>query len=99
MSKIVRRMNREDPIDRHMNSGMSKRELAHMRAKHLRWPLSTEVLANTPAGVLPGKVFKHWRRGEVAHGCSILFPICVDMGDANGSRFAHNIPFRNLFKV
>lgn len=96
MSKIVRKM---DSLDRLMNSGLPKRELARMEAKHRRWPLGTTVEANTPIGVTVGKVSKHWRSDEVPHGCSIAFPHPVDLGDANGRRFCHVLPFRNLRKV
>lgn len=96
MSKIVRRMS---PMDRLMNSGLSRRELAHMEMKHRRWPLGTRVIANTPIGRLPGQVNKHWRSTECPGGCCIEFSEVVDLGDANGPRYCHRIAFRNLKPV
>jgi len=93
MSKIRRSLSR---LDRAMNAGMSKREHAHMRGKHRRWPLGTPVMANTPVGLLRGRVFKHWRSDVAPHGCSVEFDRVVDLGDANGGRYCHVIPFRNL---
>jgi hypothetical protein len=70
-----------------------------MDRKHRRWPLGTPVAANTPAGYLTGIVFKHWRKNETPHGATVLFPEVVDMGDANGARFCHIVPFRNMRKL
>jgi hypothetical protein len=75
------------------------KDSAHMLRKHRKWPLGTEVLVKTPSGYLKGKVHKHWRLNESPHVASVEFPFCVDMGDANGSRFCHNIPFRNMKPV
>ncbi|WP_157649552.1 hypothetical protein [Burkholderia ubonensis] len=72
---------------------------ADMSRKHRKWPLGTQVLVKTPAGYLLGKVCKHWRIDEVEHGASVEFPDVVDMGDANGSRFSHVIPFRSMKPV
>lgn len=76
---------------------------AEMKTRHRKWPLGTEVIANTPIGRLPGRVHKHWRLEEVAAGCSIEFfgymPEPVDLGDANGARWCHVISFRNLKRV
>lgn len=72
------------------------KDSAHMLRKHRSWPLGTEVMVKTPAGYLKGKVHKHWRLNEAPHGASVEFPIIVDMGDANGARFSHIIPFRNM---
>ena len=78
---------------RHAANGKSS---SHMLRKHRKWPLGTEVLVKTPAGYLKGKIHKHWRITEAEHGASVEFPIIVDMGDANGARFSHIIPFRNM---
>ena len=93
MSKIVRKM---ETIDRQMNCSLSKRELAHMQGKHMRWPLGTWVIANTNIGRIWGKVSKHWRSTEYPHKCSIDFEMPINLGDANGSRFSHVLPFRSL---
>lgn len=70
--------------------------LADMARRHRKWPLGTVVKTNTPAGYLEGKIAKHWRKGEVAHGATVTFPELVDMGDANGARYSHVIPFRSM---
>jgi hypothetical protein len=80
-------------------SRRNRRTDAEMRTRHRKWPLGTKVCTLTPAGYLEGRVFKHWQKGEVAAGCSVEFPVCVDMEDANGARFCHVISFRNLRKT
>jgi hypothetical protein len=70
-----------------------------MLRKHRKWPLGTEVLVKTPAGYMKGKIHKHWGITEAEHGASVEFPIIVDMGDANGARFSHIIPFRSMKPV
>lgn len=70
-----------------------------MTRRHRKWPLGTVVSVLTPQGYLVGRVFKHWRKDEVAHGATVDFPYCVDMGDANGLRFCHVIPFRSMRKM
>jgi hypothetical protein len=67
--------------------------------KHRKWPLGTVVMVKTPQGYLQGKVHKHWRIDEVEHGASVEFSQLVDLGDANGARFSHVIPFRNMKPV
>lgn len=69
---------------------------ADMDRRHRKWPLGTAIQTNTPAGYLAGRIVKHWRKGEVAHGATVEFPMLVDMGDANGARYAHVIPFRSM---
>lgn len=72
---------------------------ADMHRRHRKWPLGTEVRTKTPVGYLQGKVFKHWRKGEVPHGATVEFSVLVDMGDGNGARFCHEIPFRAMCPV
>lgn len=83
-----------------LSLGNYNRKLAaDLRRKHHKWPLGTQVLVKTADGYLRGRVFKHWRKDEVAHGASVEFPFVVDMGDANGERICHVIPFRSLKRV
>jgi len=70
-----------------------------MKRRHRKWPLGTVVHIKTPAGYLQGKVCKHWRKGEVPHGASVEFPEPIDMGDGNGRRFSHVVPFRAMRPV
>lgn len=79
------------PLNAKLNADITRR--------HRRWPLGTLVATLTPHGYLIGNVFKHWRKGERKEGCSVLFSQVVDMGDANGRRDCHVIPFRNLRKI
>jgi hypothetical protein len=72
---------------------------ADFKRKHRKWPLGMGVLVKTPAGYIRGRVFKHWRKDENEHGCSVEFPFIVDMGDANGARYCHEIPFRSMKPV
>ncbi|WP_432262765.1 hypothetical protein [Cupriavidus sp. TMH.W2] len=69
---------------------------ADMARRHRKWPLGTVVHTKTPAGYLRGRIIKHWRKGEVPHGTSVEFPEAIDLGDGNGTRFCHEIPFRSL---
>ena len=78
----------------------NKKTRATFKTRHRKWPLGTKVIANTPIGRIEGKVGKHWRDYEVAAGCTVDFhPHLIDLGDANGERFCHVIPFRNLKKI
>jgi hypothetical protein len=72
---------------------------ADFNRKHRKWPLGMPVLVKTPAGYLRGRIFKHWRIDENEHGASVEFPGIVDMGDANGARYCHEIPFRCMKPV
>lgn len=81
-------------ITRHTAS--SRIVKADMRRKHARFPLGMRVLVKTPEGYMKGKVSKHWRPDEYRHGCSIEFPFPISMGDANGKRYSHVIPFRSV---
>jgi hypothetical protein len=72
---------------------------ADLKRKHRKWPLGTGVLVKTPMGYVPGRINKHWRIDESQHGASVEFPFLVDMGDANGARFCHEIPFRSMKPV
>lgn len=80
-------------------SHLDRKTEADFRRKHRKWPLGTYVMVKTPEGYLRGRVFKHWRRDEVPHGATVEFPFPVDMGDANGERFGHVIPFRSMKPV
>lgn len=71
-----------------------KRNMDH---KHCKWPLGTEVMTLTPDGYLKGSVSRHVK--GYPHACDIDFEQTVDMGDANGRRFGHIIPFRSLKRV
>jgi len=74
---------------------MSKNGIDH---RHCKWPLGMTVLVKTPCGYLAGTVFKHDRAWR--HCCTVDFKRqLVNMGDANGERYCHNIPFRNLKPV
>lgn len=76
----------------------TRREHADMLRKHRKWPLGQRVATLTPQGYLVGKINKHDR--HYGGCCAVDFaPNTVDMGDANGARFCHVIPFRNLKKV
>jgi hypothetical protein len=104
MSKTMRRLHRNPTSPLSHRPGQSyfpltRRESIHMTNKHRRWPLGAPVFAATPVGVLRGTVMKHWRSTEYPHGCSVEFATVVDLGDANGARFGHVIPFRCLCKV
>jgi hypothetical protein len=81
------------------HNALGRKVNADFDRKHRKWPLGMFVLVKTPAGYIRGRVFKHWRKDENEHGCSVEFPFVVDMGDANGSRFCHEIPFRSLKPV
>jgi hypothetical protein len=72
---------------------------ADLTRKHRKWPLGTPVLVKTPQGYLQGRIFKHWRIDENRHGASVEFPAVVDMGDANGARVCHEVPFRSMKPV
>jgi len=78
---------------------LTSRNAADLRRKHRKWPLGTRVMVKTPEGYLAGRLFKHWRVDEVPHGATIEFDQLVNMGDANGARFCHVIPFRSLKPV
>ncbi|WP_454727743.1 MULTISPECIES: hypothetical protein [Cupriavidus] len=80
------------PKQSHWNGAVA----ADMKRRHRKWPLGTVVHIKTPAGYLQGKVFKHWCKGEVAHGATVEFPSLVDKGDGNGARYCHEIPFRSM---
>ncbi len=64
--------------------------------RHCKWPLSTPVMVKTPDGYLRGTVNRHY---EDSNGCDISFDVTVDMGDANGRRYSHHIPFRSMKPV
>ena len=82
------------------NNFFNKKTRATFKTRHRKWPLGTKVIANTPIGRIEGKVGKHWRDYEVAAGCTVDFhPHLIDLGDANGERYSHVIPFRNLKKI
>jgi hypothetical protein len=72
---------------------------ADLKRKHRKWPLGTVVLVKTPKGYFNGRIFKHWRIDENQHGATVEFPHIVDMGDANGARFCHEVPFRSMKPV
>jgi hypothetical protein len=76
-----------------------RRVKADLRRKHRKWPLGTNVMVQTREGYLRGRIHKHWRIDETRHGASVEFPFCVDMGDANGSRYCHEFPFRSMKPV
>jgi hypothetical protein len=75
------------------------KDSAHMLGKHRKWPLGTEVMVLTPQGYLKGNLHKHWRITEAQASATVEFPCVVDMGDANGRRTSHLIPFRNMKPV
>ncbi|WP_157657761.1 hypothetical protein [Burkholderia ubonensis] len=79
--------------------GLGRKDQADFKRKHRKWPLGTAVMVQTPAGYLRGRIFKHWRINENPHGATVEFPEVVDMGDANGTRYCHVIPFRNMRPV
>lgn len=81
------------------NTKWSRKVAADLRRKHRKWPLGTVVWVRTPHGMLRGMLVKHWRKGEVADGASVEFQVLVDMGDLNGPRFSHVIPFRSMRPV
>jgi hypothetical protein len=68
-----------------------------MDNKHCKWPLSTVVFVNTPDGYIKGRVSRHVK--GYPYACDICFDVVVDMGDANGRRYSHIIPFRNIKPV
>ncbi|CAE6821604.1 hypothetical protein R70006_06227 [Paraburkholderia domus] len=75
----------------------NRRIAADMKRKHRKWPLGTPVWVKTPQGYLPGRVHKHWMKGERGDVASIDFGgVLVDMGNANGTRLSHDIPVRSL---
>lgn len=77
-------------------SRRNQKTKAEMRTRHRKWPLGKVVMTLTPQGYLMGRVHKHWGLYEYGAACSIDFDQSVDMGNANGSRLSHVIPFRNL---
>ena len=78
----------------------NRRVAADLKRKHRKWPLGTAVMVKTPQGYLKGVVFKHWRKGERGDVAAISFEgLFVNMGNANGERLCHDIPFRNLRPV
>jgi len=77
-----------------LTPGQTRRRKTVMLAKHKKWPLDLPVATLTPQGYLGGRVVKHDR--EYGDRCLVEFTVMVNMGDANGSRFCHIIPFRNL---
>ena len=81
------------------NIGLGRKDQADFKRKHRKWPLGTAVMVQTPAGYLRGRIFKHWRINENHHGATVEFPEVVDMGDANGTRYCHVIPFRSMRPV
>lgn len=81
------------------NIGLGRKDQADFKRKHRKWPLGTAVMVQTPAGYLRGRIFKHWRLNENPHGATVEFPEVVNMGDANGTRYCHVIPFRNMRPV
>jgi len=78
---------------------LGRKVSADFKRKHRKWPLGTTVMVMTPAGYLRGRISKHWRRTENHHGATVEFPEVVDMGDANGARYCHVIPFRSMKPV
>jgi hypothetical protein len=70
-----------------------------MKRRHRKWPLGMGVRTKTPAGYLQGRIFKHWRKGEVPHGATVEFAEPVDLGNGNGARHCHEIPFRAMRPV
>jgi len=81
------------------HSAPNRKVDADFARKHRKWPLGMTVMVKTPAGYQQGRIFKHWRIDENEHGASVEFPSVVDMGDANGVRYCHEIPFRCMKPV
>lgn len=78
---------------------LGRRVNAEFRRKHRKWPLGLNVMVKTPQGYLRGRICKHWRPDENQHGASVEFPAPISMGDANGTRYCHEIPFRSMKPV
>lgn len=70
---------------------MSRNGIDH---RHCKWPLGAAVWVLTPDGYLKGAVNRH--ETEYPNRCDVAFEVPVDMGDANGRRFCHPIPFRMM---
>ncbi len=76
---------------------MSRHGIDH---RHCKWPLGMTVMVKTPGGYMQGKVNRHQKTDRrCRHGCDIAFEVVVDLGDRNGSRFCHHIPFRCIKPV
>lgn len=65
--------------------------------RHCKWPLSTVVWVLTPDGYVEGSINRHEK--DHPNRCDVAFHKTVDMGDANGRRYCHAIPFRNIRPV
>lgn len=75
---------------------MSKNGIDH---RHCKWPLGTQVLVRTPQGYLRGTINRHQTAVRCRHGCDVAFEEIVDLGDGNGARYCHHIPFRSMRRV
>ena len=64
--------------------------------RHCKWPLGTLVWVKTPQGYMEGRVNRHLTHPRYIDKCDIAFVELVDMGDANGVRYCHAVPFRNI---
>lgn len=70
---------------------MSKNGIDH---RHCKWPLGTIVWVLVEQDYLEGRINRHLKR--YVDKCDIAFVEPVDLGDANGLRYCHAIPFRNI---
>lgn len=92
-------MNKKHICDRDWNKGYSKREHAHMRTKHRKWPLGTPVQFYADGTLLSGVVNQHFHHEHYPHGCVMYVMKVVGKFYKELKGKSVYVPFRQLKKV